>query len=61
MGIGQGKGENKVKDAVKNAVESPLLETQVAGAKAILLNIAGGQDMGYICGEVLKRLKRLPC
>lgn len=48
MGIGQGKGENKVKDAVKNAVESPLLETQVAGAKAILLNIAGGQDMGML-------------
>lgn len=48
MGIGHGKGENKVKDAVKNAVESPLLETQVAGAKAILLNIAGGQDMGML-------------
>ena len=48
MGIGQGKGENKGKDAVKNAVESPLLETQVAGAKAILLNIAGGQDMGML-------------
>ena len=48
MGIGQGKGENKVKDAIKNAVESPLLETQVAGAKAILLNIAGGQDMGML-------------
>ena len=51
MGIGQGKGENKVKDAVKNAVESPLLETQVAGAKAILLNIAGGQDMGMLDGS----------
>lgn len=48
MGIGHGKGENKVKDAVKNAVESPLLETQVAGAKAILLNVAGGQDMGML-------------
>lgn len=48
MGIGVGKGENKVKDAVKNAVESPLLETTVAGAKAILLNVAGGYDMGML-------------
>ena len=48
MGIGIGKGENKVKDAVKNAVESPLLETTVAGAKAILLNVAGGYDMGML-------------
>lgn len=48
MGIGVGKGENKVQDAVKNAVESPLLETTVAGAKAILLNIAGGYEMGML-------------
>lgn len=48
MGIGVGKGENKVQDAVKSAVESPLLETTVAGAKAILLNIAGGYEMGML-------------
>ena len=48
MGIGVGKGDNKVKDAVTNAVESPLLETTVAGAKAILLNIAGGYEMGML-------------
>ncbi len=48
MGIGVGKGENKVQDAIKNAVESPLLETTVAGAKAILLNISGGYDMGML-------------
>ncbi len=48
MGIGYGKGENKVKDAVKNAVESPLLETQVAGAKGILLNISGGEEIGML-------------
>lgn len=48
MGIGVGKGENKVQDAVKNAVESPLLETTVAGAKSILLNIAGGYEMGML-------------
>ena len=48
MGIGYGKGEDKVNDAVSSAVESPLLETTVAGAKAILLNITGGYDIGMM-------------
>lgn len=48
MGIGSGKGEDKVNDAVKAAIESPLLETTVAGAKAILLNITGGFDIGMM-------------
>jgi len=48
MGIGHGTGENKVQEAVTNAIESPLLETTVAGAKAILLNITGGYDMGML-------------
>lgn len=46
MGIGHGQGEDKVNDAVKTAIESPLLETTVAGAKAIILNITGGFDIG---------------
>lgn len=45
MGVGYGKGENRVEDAVINATESPLLETSIAGAKAILLNIVGGYDI----------------
>lgn len=45
MGIGLGKGENKVQEAVRNAVYSPLLETQIEGATAVLLNIKGGVDM----------------
>ena len=48
MGIGIGKGEDKVSDAVKGAIESPLLETTVAGAKSILLNITGGFDMSMM-------------
>ncbi|MGL4485052.1 MAG: cell division protein FtsZ [Anaerovoracaceae bacterium] len=48
MGIGYGYGENKVIDAVKAAIESPLLETSVAGAKAILLNITGGYDISML-------------
>ena len=45
MGIGKGKGENKTQDAVRNAVFSPLLETQIEGATGVLLNIKGGPDL----------------
>lgn len=41
VGIGEGKGENKAMDAVKMAVESPLLETTINGATDIILNIIG--------------------
>ena len=48
MGVGRGKGEERVTEAVKSAIESPLLETSIAGAKAILLNIMGGYDLGML-------------
>lgn len=48
MGIGVGVGDNKVKDAITSAIESPLLETTVAGAKAILLNVTGGYDISML-------------
>lgn len=48
MGIGVGYGADKVKDAVRSAIDSPLLETTVSGAKAILLNITGGYDLGMM-------------
>lgn len=48
MGVGIGTGENRIEEAVKNAVESPLLETRIAGAKAILLYVAGGYDLGML-------------
>ena len=48
MGIGIGKGENKLVDAAKNAILSPLLETNIEGARAILINITGGSDMSII-------------
>ena len=41
IGIGSGKGDDKATDAVKMAVESPLLETTVAGATDIILNVSG--------------------
>jgi len=48
MGIGTGTGENRVVDAVKGAIGSPLLETSIDGAKAILFNIMGGSDLGML-------------
>ena len=48
MGIGRGKGEGRVKEAVKTAVNSPLLDTNVAGAKHILLSIAGDENLGML-------------
>ena len=48
MGVGTGKGENRIEDAVKTAIESPLLETSIAGAKAVLFNIVGGYDLGML-------------
>ena len=45
LGIGYGKGEKRVIEAVRNAVFSPLLETDIEGATGIIVNISGGEDM----------------
>ncbi|MBR4409798.1 MAG: cell division protein FtsZ [Firmicutes bacterium] len=48
MGVGHASGDDRAKNAVKAAIESPLLETTIAGAKAILLYVAGGYDLGML-------------
>lgn len=45
MGIGKGTGENRAVQAAKSAVESPLLEVSIDGAKGILFTIAGGENL----------------
>lgn len=45
MGIGRGTGEGRATTAAKAAVESPLLELSIDGAKGILFTIAGGENM----------------
>ena len=45
MGIGRAKGENRVIEAVRQAVSSPLLETTIEGAKSVILNVTGGEDL----------------
>ncbi|MFH1207060.1 MAG: cell division protein FtsZ [Patescibacteria group bacterium] len=46
MGIGQGSGENRAIDAAKAAIDSPLLELSIEGAKGILFTVTGGPDLG---------------
>ncbi|HET9061582.1 MAG TPA: cell division protein FtsZ [Acidimicrobiales bacterium] len=46
MGIGSATGEGRATAAAKLAVTSPLLEASIEGARGILLNIAGGPDLG---------------
>jgi cell division protein FtsZ len=46
MGIGQARGDNRAADAAKAAISSPLLEASIEGARGVLLNIAGGSDLG---------------
>jgi len=48
MGVGRASGDDRVANAVKQAIESPLLETSINGAKAVLVNIMGGYDMGML-------------
>lgn len=45
MGIGSAKGENRMINAVRQAVSSPLLETTIEGATGVILYVMGGYDM----------------
>lgn len=45
MGIGYGTGESRATEAAKTAIESPLLELSIDGAKGVLFNITGGTDL----------------
>ena len=48
MGIGVGKGETRLVDAANKAISSPLLETKIDGARAVLINVTGGKDMSIM-------------
>src|SRR5207248_625815 len=45
MGIGFATGENRAREAAERAMRSPLIDTEIVGAKGILLSIAGGDDL----------------
>jgi cell division protein FtsZ len=46
MGIGESSGENRAVNAAQAAIDSPLLETTIAGARAVLMNVTAGPDLG---------------
>lgn len=45
MGIGEGDGEGKTKEAARNAISSPLLEGSIKGAQKVIMNITGGAEL----------------
>lgn len=45
MGIGRASGENRAIEAAQQAIESPLLEVSIDGARGVLFNVSGGSDM----------------
>lgn len=57
MGIGRASGDNRAIEAARAAIESPLLELTIDGAKGILFSIAGGTDLGmYEIDEAAKAI-----
>ena len=60
MGVGRGSGKNKAEDATRIAINSPLLETSIQGAKGIIVNITGPTDMGLeeveLAAEMVKQV-----
>ena len=59
MGIGRASGENRAEDAAKQAVQSPLLETSIEGARGVIINITGGANLGLhevnTAAEIIQR------
>jgi len=45
MGIGFATGEHRAREAAERALRSPLIDTEIVGARGILLSIAGGEDL----------------
>ena len=45
FGIGMADGDDKAREAAARAIQSPLLEAQIAGAKSAIINVTGGTSM----------------
>ncbi len=60
MGVGRAAGKNKAEEATRIAINSPLLETSIQGAKGIIVNITGPMDMGLeeveLAAEMVKQV-----
>ncbi|MDD3570691.1 MAG: cell division protein FtsZ [Lachnospiraceae bacterium] len=58
MGIGHGKGDNKAEEAAKAAIQSPLLETKIDGARSVLINFSGDSNLGLLEADEAANLIR---
>ena len=47
LGVGVAKGDNRIIEAVRVAVNCPLLETTIEGARGVILNVVGGDDLTF--------------
>ncbi|MEA3304596.1 MAG: cell division protein FtsZ [Patescibacteria group bacterium] len=56
MGIGHGTGDNRAVEAARAAIDSPLLELSIAGAKGIIINITGGNDLSMFEVEEVSKI-----
>ena len=59
MSIGKGSGQNRAVDAAKSALASPLLDVSVSGAKGVLFNVTGGDNLSLFevnqAAEIIKQ------
>ena len=58
MGVGSAKGPGKAEAAAKMAIQSPLLETSIAGARGIIINVTGSSDIGFEEVEIASSMIR---
>jgi cell division protein FtsZ len=60
MAVGHGSGENRAKDAAEAAIKSPLLDVTIDGARGVLFNVTGGDDLTlhdvYEAAEIVRRV-----
>ena len=58
IGIGMAQGENKAKEAAAKAIQSPLLEAQISGARSAIVNVTGGASMSaYDAQEAVEYIR----
>jgi cell division protein FtsZ len=58
MGIGSGRGENKVEEAARSATQSPLLERSIEGARRLLVNVIGSEDLSLeAAASIVERVR----
>lgn len=46
MGVGRASGESRAEDAAKQAIQNPMLESSIEGARGVIINITGGANLG---------------